>query len=244
MDIKTICLQESPKAELTCFLHQKSAQTPNCDCLPAVLVLPGGGYSFCSHREGEPIALAYLAKGFQAYILEYPVGEKSTFDATFKIAQEALSLIQTNAEEWRTNKEKIAVIGFSAGGHLAAMLSNRASVPPAAQILGYPCILSQKKPVLAFPVPSAEKEVHADTPPAFLFATADDPLVSIEHTLAYMAALQEKSVPFEAHIYQSGAHGLSLAIPYIAKDEPKLINEAFSGWFDLSVKWLENLFNI
>ena len=87
---------------------------------PAIVVCPGGGYMYCSNREGEPIALAYAARGFHAFVLRYSVGWDA---ADFKPLEEvswAIGYLRENAEEWNVDTDKISVMGFSAGGHLAA----------------------------------------------------------------------------------------------------------------------------
>src|SRR5699024_8142662 len=102
---------------------------------------PGGGYSFCSEREGEPIALNFLAQGYHTGVLRYHVGDKRSFEKSLEDAQKALLKIQDLATIWKIDENKIAVIGFSAGGHLAAALSNLSPVKPNLCILGYPAIL-------------------------------------------------------------------------------------------------------
>ena len=105
---------------------------------PAVLVCPGGGYAFCSNREAEPIAMHFLAMGYNAFILRYSLNENSMFPQPLDDANEAMQVIIDNADEWLVDINKIAVCGFSAGGHLAAALGTMGKIRPAAMILGYP----------------------------------------------------------------------------------------------------------
>lgn len=224
---------------LTAYLLDQSPEFNNIDTRPAVLIFPGGGYYVTSDREAEPIAMAYLAEGFNAFILRYTVGHNSSFEAALSDAEKAIELIRSNAKEWNINQEKIAVIGFSAGGHLAAALGTMGNSRPNALILGYPCILSDLG--LAFPVPSVEKEVNELTPSTFLFSTYEDEVVPIQHTLSFMQALNEKNIPFESHIFQKGRHGLSLAKSLSSSGLKHFVEEDFAQWFDLSISWLHKV---
>ncbi|MFZ4453854.1 alpha/beta hydrolase [Salibacterium aidingense] len=138
------------------------------------------------------------------------------------------------------NKDKIAVAGFSAGGHLAAALGTMGAIRPNALILGYPCILSGIS--LAFSIPSVDNEVDDQTPPTFLFTSFEDARVPVKHSLRFMEALHQNNIPFESHIFQSGRHGLSLAKPLTSSGMKQLIDSDFSKWFDLTVSWLHRLF--
>ncbi len=104
---------------------------------PAVLVLPGGGYQYCSEREADPVALSYLKAGFQAFILRYSVGEDAVWPNPLDDYEQAMGLIRERAEEWNLYQDKIAVVGFSAGGHLAAAAAVMGVNRPNAAVLGY-----------------------------------------------------------------------------------------------------------
>lgn len=225
-------------ATLTCYRNEASAEVP-LQARPAVLIFPGGGYSYCSAREGEPVALAFLAEGYQAFVLTYTTGEATSMELVLGEAEAALECILENAASWQLDRARVAVVGFSAGGHLAAMLSVSGRLRPAAQILGYPHILCGEG--LLFPVPGADMLVDADTPPAFVFATSEDIRVPVAHSLRYADALNRHGIPFELHIYQKGRHGLALAKTATGADNATLINAAVEQWFGRSVAWLKNL---
>ena len=227
------------KSILTSYLLNNSPEFKNITTRPAVLIFPGGGYHFVSDREAEPVAMSFLAEGYNAFVLRYSVGEGEEFSSAFREAEEAIALIYQNANEWNVDKDKIAVIGFSAGGHLAASLATMGNIRPDALILGYPCILSSIEEVLAFPIPSVEAEVDASTPQTFLFSTFEDELVPVEHTLQFMQALNDYQIPFESHIFQHGKHGLSLAKSHLSAGIEENVNEDVAKWFDLSVNWLK-----
>lgn len=240
MKIERVNINNKEDVTLTAYLLDGSTEFSNITSRPAVLIFPGGGYYVTSDREAEPIAMAYLAEGYHACILRYSVGKESSFQQAFNDAEEAMALIHKNAEEWNIDQNKIATIGFSAGGHLAASLGAMGDVRPNALLLGYPCILSD--PGLAFKIPSVDEEVDHLTPPTFLFTTFEDKIVPVHHTLKFMQALNKHEIPFESHVFQIGVHGLSLAKPLTSNGSQALVDKDFSQWFDLSISWLRQLF--
>lgn len=239
----------SPDTWLDTYLLDASPELPQAQTRPAVLVLPGGGYYFCSAREAEPVAMAFAAQGYHTFVLQYSLGKGASFARALFDAETALAMIRENAAAWGVRPRQVAAIGFSAGGHLAAALGvsrgpERLDGPedqrPDALILGYPCILETR---LAFPAPDLAERVDARTPPTFLFSTSADGLVPIRHSLAFLDALDAASVPFEAHIYAGGDHGYSLASPAVyAKAEDVARNAACAQWLPQCFAWLGNLF--
>ena len=241
--MKTMTLNlTQEQVTLTCYLLESTSQMSNTLVRPAVLVFPGGGYYFCSDREAEPIAMAFLAEGYHAFILRYSVGKAAEFPNPLRDAEEALERIRANASEWAVDPAKIAVCGFSAGGHLAAALGTMGQVRPDALILAYPCILDSISPLLAVPVPSLDEQVNGRTPPAFIFSTTADEVVPVEHSLHFANALNRHHIPFELHIFQNGAHGLALAKPVTSNGLRKMVDVNAAIWMDLCLAWLENLF--
>ncbi len=206
--------------------------------------MPGGAYAFCSDREAEPVALSFLAKGYAAFVLRYTVGRDKGYDFSVPMsdANEAMKIIRENAEEWGIDKEKIAAIGFSAGGHLCAALSTMGEIRPDASILVYPCILDEISRILAFDVPSLEKEVDDKTPPAFIVSACEDTCVPIANSLAYACALEKAKIPFEIHIYEKGYHGFSLADTTVYSKAEAEYCAHIKGWFDLCITWLNKRF--
>lgn len=224
----------------------------------AVLVCPGGGYVGRAQHEGQPIAACYNAAGFHAFVLQYRVAPNH-HPAPLLDVSRALRLVRYNAAAWRVDPDHIAVCGFSAGGHLTASLGvhyglnllnvgdglDAVSCRPDALVLGYPVISSAsfahvgsfKNLLGAEPDPellalmSLENQVTAETPPAFLWHTAEDGGVPVENSLAFAGALSEADVPFELHVYPKGRHGLGLA-----KEDPHV-----ATWMDLSIGWLRQM---
>ncbi len=221
-------------ARLTGYIQEPKEELIESSARPAVLIFPGGGYEFVSNPENEPVALSYSAKGFQAFVLQYSVKEKAVFPAPQKEAFEAIAYIRTHAEELYINPDKVAVVGFSAGGHLAAStavhwkdetvnpVTNKEQAKPNAQVLVYPCITAGEYAYehlncvhgkgTQYPEKlSLENYVSCDTPPAFICHTAADTCVPAINSLLYAAALAKSGVSYELHIYKDGPHGMSLA---------------------------------
>jgi acetyl esterase/lipase len=242
MKIETIALTSNPGVTLTAYLLDYYEVMSNTKLRPSVVVLPGGGYQIWSEREAEPVAMAFLAEGYQAFILRYSLNENANFPRPLNDAEEALRILHSRANDWGLDLQKIAVCGFSAGGHLAAALGTMGSIRPNALILAYPAILDSISELLPAPVPSIERYVDGATPPAFIFATAQDELVPVNHSLQFAVALDRAGVPFELHIFQRGLHGLSLSKPLTSAGLLAQADPHAAKWLDLCLAWLRNLF--
>lgn len=242
MKTEVIQLKTDEKVTLSTYLLDPSDEMANAKVRPAVMIFPGGGYRILSDREAEPIAMMFLSQGYHAFVLRYSIRENATFPKPLRDAEEALELVRTHAVEWYIDPDRIAVCGFSAGGHLAAALGTMGRIRPNALILGYPAILERTSSNVTSGVPSLEKQVDKNTPPSFIFSTANDSLVPVENSLKFAAALDLAKVPFELHIFQDGTHGLSLAKPHTSNGISKLVNPAMATWMELCLSWLEKLF--
>ncbi|HEY8463173.1 MAG TPA: alpha/beta hydrolase [Bacillota bacterium] len=235
---------------------------------PAVLICPGGGYSRVSPREAEPVALQYNAAGLHAFVLDYSVAPRK-HPLPLRDVARAICLIRENAAAWQVNPEKIAVCGFSAGGHLAASLGVHWEHPclkgvagitstltrPNALILGYPVIsfgpfrnqesfinlLGDQAPDSLLREFSLELQVKEETPPVFLWHSYVDQVVPVENTLLFANALRQKGIPFELHIFPDGPHGLSLATAETA-DQKRGVYPHVARWMQLCIEWLRETF--
>ncbi|MBQ9557923.1 MAG: alpha/beta hydrolase [Clostridia bacterium] len=250
-----------------CYVSEPTSDDPLLR--PAVVILPGGGYWFCSPRESEPIALAFAAKGYAAFVLNYSI-ETGEFPAQLLEAAWTVDFVRRNAEKWRIIPNRIAVCGFSAGGHLAASVGTMWNAPevrdvlgfrngegrPDAMILAYPVIstgefiewgsimnLTQRKaetdPALMARL-SLENAVDDATPPAFIWHTADDTCVKVENSLLFASALSKQKIPFELHILPKGEHGLSLCDPSVDVPRERAIPWV-TGWVESASVWLDRL---
>lgn len=236
---------------------------------PAVVIVPGGGYTHVSYREGERVALNFSTAGFHTFILNYAINPHRHPLPLMNIAK-ALEIIRENATEWGVASDKIAVCGFSAGGHLCASIStlwndkeifgndekNNRLHRPDASILCYPVIscddyahkgsfialTGQNEKTPLWDKLSLEKRVDKDTPPAFIWHTGDDNGVPAENSLLYTMALRKNKVPVELHIYQDGSHGMS-----VVSDEVFWKVDKFTRtypWTKQAIEWLYLRFGI
>ena len=233
---------------------------------PCMLICPGGGYGMCSEREAEPIALHLLPEGFNVFILTYSV-EPNRFPSQIREVAAAVELIYANADEWNCDTSKIAIMGFSAGGHLAAHYSTMFDCKEVREV--FPESKSVNASVLCYPVitadfnkahqgsflnlighaPDAEEEnyfscernVRPVTPPAFIWHTAEDGCVPVENSLLYATALAENKVPVELHIYPFGGHGLSTCDKHTCDNVTEIMTYN-SAWLDSMKKWLQIIF--
>lgn len=229
-----------------------------------VIVFPGGGYMVNAESEGEPVALAFLGAGVQAFVLNYSV-VPAVWPQAFLEAAAAIAWVRANAKRYGIAPDKIAVCGFSAGGHLAGCAANlwdheeirtklglsNSEARPDAAILSYPVVLMKQEgenmcrdnlfpdtPLLS--ETSLETSVTDRNPPAFLWTTYTDATVPMEHTMAYAGALREKNVPFELHVFGKGPHAMGLATCESAWQEDHTDVQA-SAWHSLCVNWLKGL---
>lgn len=206
---------------------------------PAVIVLPGGGYSMCSDREADPVALAFSNAGFQTFILRYTLKNKGGWPLPLSDYEDAVNCINKRADEWHVDISRIAVAGFSAGGHLAACAATMSKHRPAAIILGYPAILRDILDVCQPNLPNPIEHIDELTPPCFLFATRDDNVVPIKNSLAFMNALEAHGIYFESHIYSYGMHGSSTGDKCINNNADCC--KHISDWVKDSIDFLSNV---
>ncbi len=239
------------------------------DKRPCMVVCPGGGYAFCSQREAEPIALNFLPYGFNCFVLTYSCAPHKFPSQLLEVAA-VMDLIHNNADKWNCDTSKVAIIGFSAGGHLACHYSNcydckevreyfPNSYPVSASVLAYPVISAEpdfghigsfnnllgktditKEDIEKF---SLEKRVNEHTPPAFIWHTAEDTCVPVRNSLEYAKALSKYNILYELHIYPFGWHGLSTADAQTnGKLEEKL--KIVHSWISEANSWLKIIFDL
>ena len=223
----------------------------------AVIVFPGGGYSHLADHEGRPVAEWLNTLGVTAFVLKYRYGPRYHHPSPLLDAARAMRLVRSRATEWHLDPNRIGVLGFSAGGHLASTIGThfdsgkadatdgieRVSSRPDLMILIYPVITMREfthagsKKMLLGDNPSEDlikllsndEQVTKETPPAFLVHTADDPGVPVENSLRLGAALRKARVPVEIHVYEHGPHGFGLG----GKDP------ILSTWPQWCAEWLK-----
>ncbi len=240
MRVETITLNETRNVTLTAYIQETGGEFRYVTKRPAVLVLPGGGYEYCSEREADPVALPYLKAGYQAFILRYSVKADAVWPNPLSDYEQAMEMIRGKAEEWKLYPDKIAVIGFSAGGHLAAAAATMAKNRPNAAILGY-AVAGNDVKCCNQSAPDTIPEVDKDTCPCFLFATRTDNVVPIMNSIGFMEALAKADISFESHIYSYGPHGFSTGDPSIQTKDTQM-SERVPHWVEDSIGWLKEVF--
>jgi len=235
---------------------------------PMVIVVPGGGYAYCSNREAEAIALKFLAEGMHAAVLRYSCAPSRYPVAALELAW-SIQYCRKHAQEWHADPHALSVCGFSAGAHLAGTLGTLWREPlfslaleegvswkPDTQLLCYPVLTlgehahegsrynllgepdDPKNQLSLTEALSLETRVTPETPPTFLWHTGEDGAVPVENSLMYAAALRKNGVPFELHIFERGGHGLSTCQEITARG-PEQIQPDDTAWLPLAIRFLQ-----
>lgn len=235
---------------------------------PAVLIVPGGAYQHYGIGEQECVAMQFAGAGYHSFILRYSIAPNRYPQPLLDLSR-ALCIIREHAEEWSVDPDKIAVLGFSAGGHLTALFGTQWNcdflrIPgmksldnrPNAMVLCYPVItsdeqhthlLSMQNLLGEHPTAELKKNVSPEllvsqaTPPAFIWHTVSDPHVPVENSLLMASALQKEHIPFEMHLYPDGPHGMSIANEDGAGSDA---DAHVASWVPLCLDWLKMQFGV
>lgn len=238
MQMEVIKLNQDRNVTLTAYTMPVGGRFSYIEKRPAVLVLPGGGYQYCSVREADPVAFAYLKAGYQTFVLNYSVGEYALWPNPLEDVEQALALIR-GREDWNVYPDRVAVVGFSAGGHLAAAAATMARVRPNAAILGY-AVTGTDVTGCNLTAPDTVRAVDRDTPPCFVFATCSDDVVPVQNSVDFCRALADAKISFESHIYAYGPHGFSTADSSVHERNVPLCNRA-GNWVEDSIGFLRDV---
>ncbi len=267
MNIKRVFLCEGNKdVFLDCYISDKIEGFTR----KSILVIPGGGYGcVCSEREGEPIALAFIPYGFNAFVLHYSVNRSKKFPAQLIEASLAIKYIKDNSEEFGIEKD-VFVTGFSAGGHLTASLGVMWKIKEVQEAIDAPYGYTKPKGIMPiYPVISGidsphfgsfqnmlctdeptkeelencsiERFVDEDSSPAYIVHTSNDQDVNVKNSLALAKAYADKNLQFELHIYPDAPHGVALGNAITKCGVEKYENKAIAKWVENAVFWAENL---
>ena len=234
---------------------------------PCLVVCPGGAYAAVSQRESEPIGLHFLPEGYNVFLLTYSVAP-NRFPTQLREVAAVMELIHRNADNWNCDTDRVAIIGFSAGGHLSAHYSTSYNCPEVrevfpnshpvqASILCYPVITADPKyahvgsiinlsghdPLTAEDLEkyACEKLVSDQIPPAFLWHTAADNGVPVMNSLLYAGALAAHNIPCELHVYPFGGHGLATVDEHTNNGLDEKTAHA-ADWLPAVKKWLKLIF--
>jgi acetyl esterase/lipase len=245
-DIVRIGKVQVPQIEV--YLPNKKGATGQ-----AVIICPGGGYSILAYDwEGTDIAKLFNAHGIAAFVLKYRLPDSLSSTAPDQVplldAKQAMRIVRSRADEWNINPDKIGIMDFSAGGHLASTLSTHfeETTKPNFSILIYP-VISMDKNIAhmgsrnnligkhpsdeMIKLYSNELQITPKTPPTFIVHATDDNGVPVENSLYYYQGLKKNGVPAEMHIYPTGGHGFGLALG----------KGALASWPSLMIAWLKEL---
>ena len=236
----------------------------------AILVIPGGGYSgVCSDREGEPIGMAFMPYGYNAFVLHYSVKEKP-FPHHLIQSSRAIKHIRENAEEYNIDPEKVFAVGFSAGGHLAGSLGTMwhkdeiyeaVDMPygynkPNGVMLIYPVItglgrthkgsfinllMTENPTEEQLKAVSIENNVDEKSSPMYIIHTSNDDAVNVRNSLVLAEALAKQDIKFELHIYPDAPHGVALGNKITSGGWDKYENNAISKWVENAAIWADGL---
>lgn len=258
--------ENDPDVVLETFAHVDPLM-PKRD---AILVLPGGAYChLASFREGECVACAFASRGVNAFVLSYRLGPKNNYPCQLIDAVRAMVYIKENAEKYGIDAERVFAVGFSAGGHLLGTLATKymigeelLSLPkdsarPAGTIYSYPVISAYAPHVGSFEnllgkpfseLTKEEKDFHSvdlnvteNTPPAFIWHTAEDNAVPPEGALSLAAAYVSKKVKVEMHLYPYGPHGIALATPHTSNGNVGFVQPRAEEWVDKAVSFMKTV---
>ena len=226
----------------------------------AVVIAPGGGYqNLAMEHEGRQFAYWFNAMGVTAFVLKYRLGPRYHHPIELGDAQRAVRTVRARAAEFNVVSDRIGMMGFSAGGHLTSTAGThfdngkadasdpieRVSSRPDFLILGYPVISfdaaithagSLRNLLGENPDPklvedlSNDLRVTSQTPPTFIFHTTNDNAVPVENSVRFYLALRKAKVPVEMHVFESGPHGVGMA----------LNDQSLSQWPQLLMTWLRS----
>lgn len=257
-------------AILECYCRSKLSDSPD-DKFPAMVVCPGGAYWMTAPHEGEPVALAMLSAGIQGFVLWYTVPDACWPQYHLELAA-AIAWIRKNASRLGVDENAISVMGFSAGCHLAGSYSvnwsdpifsgtlgvSKEDVRPNGMVLCYGVLVSDgefahkgsfdnlfkgtETPELLKKV-SVVDNITDETPPAFIWHTADDSGVSVGNSLAVADAMRAAKRPFELHVYPHGNHGLSIGNWLIQHPDNRANgNKTVAKWVGDCTDWVLRTF--
>ena len=239
MIMETLQLNPERGVTLTAYLQSVGGEFGNIPKRPAVLILPGGAYMLCSDREADPVAMPYLKAGYQVFILRYSVGKNAVWPNPLEDYEQAMTLLRSR-EDWNLLPDKIAVVGFSAGGHLAGAAATMAKNRPNAAILGYPAVGAGTIQLCLPSAPDVPSAVDRNTCPCFVFGTRDDTIVAVKNLLDFTVALDRHGISFESHIYAYGPHGYSTGDSSVVAPNTQLCDRA-PRWAEDSIAWLRDM---
>jgi acetyl esterase/lipase len=257
------------KTQVTLYIPDVWKEVDEGQTFPCIVICPGGSYWWCSEREAEPVALRMLGNGIAAAVVNYAC-QYQHYPLQLLEILAAITYIRRNSKSLHIDPEKIAVMGFSAGGHAACTAGlfwqeklaedtlgiAHGEDKPNGMILCYPvitsgefthegsmkCLLGDDPNAELVAKMSLENQVTENAPKAFIWHTSEDGLVPVENSLLIATALHKKGIDVEMHIYPRGGHGLSLCDETVTKRDG--LDDAAkycSDWVPHCIKWIKEI---
>jgi acetyl esterase/lipase len=261
--------EQKEKTPLTLYIPDVWGEINTEVMYPCAVICPGGGYWWTSEREAEPVALRLAGNGIAAAVVNYTCGGVHYPVQLMQILA-SVAYIRMNSKRLSIDPDRIAVMGFSAGGHAACSAGlfwqesewaerlgvDTPTVKPNGMVLCYPvitsgeyahkdsfkCLLGDDPDPVLYEKMSLEKQVTENAPKAFIWHTAEDGLVPVQSSLLISSALSEKNIPVELHIYPIGHHGMSLCDETVNKPEDVTAGAKYCAeWVGHAVKWIKEI---
>lgn len=239
------------KINKTATLNKYILENYNNKAKPAIIILAGGAYLYVSKRERYPSALMFLNAGINSFTLDYTTYDKNpntNLELMVNEVKQSYDYIIKNSKKFNIDINKIYLIGYSAGGHLALEFVNRYPNLINKLILSYPALEINK---IANPKTKEEKfinnifsynpinNINKKHPHVFIWHTTEDELVPIKSSINYISKLNQLNIGFEAHFYEKGIHGYSVATDLVKKDNLNKIPNQVSTWTNMCINWLK-----
>lgn len=269
----------SSDATLDCYVQKQSNELRRNryqwqpKSRPAILIIPGGGYLNIADSENEPLAITYLAAGYNAFVLNYSTGDKSEYPTPLIEASKAIIELRKNCIQYNIDPNKIVVCGLSAGAHLAGLLATQYFTPLLTDTLGVSSnILRPDALIFAYPLfdlklyndgveekgkifgkmlwdekanVNSLDNIHEEMPPVFIWHTRDDPIVPSNQSLMLATKLAQFGIPYELHMFNIGDHGLSTCngLSLYGKIGLRDYPVNVDKWVEMSINWVNSLFD-
>lgn len=235
MDIRNVKLSE-PFSSID--IYHSNTDEP----LPGVVIVPGGSYNKIMERDSERVAVTMATHAFQAFVIRYPVVEHKDYQAAKRALAQAFDYLVDHATALDLELQRLGVLGFSAGGQLAAAYSNQLATRAKFVGLGYPVIQPTIDQRMGVQTEDVAKLVTAQTPPTFIWGSIKDDLTPyLEHVAHYANALARHGVLFELHEFSTGGHGIALANHYTGIVNYNRQDQHMAKWFPLFLEWFQEL---
>ncbi len=234
MNFQNVDLDKQKKTSLDIY------QSNTDRLLPGIVIIAGGSYKKFAERDSERVALTFATHAFQSFVVRYPVEELKNYQDAKVSIEQSFDYIVSHAKDLGVDTEKLGIIGFSAGGQLAAAYADKNDTKAKFAILGYPVTTQSLDKQMGVVTEDVTKLVTSKTPKTFIFGSINDQMTPFaENILPYVQALAKNNVKFELHEFSTGNHGISLANTYTRIVNKDRADKYFAKWFPLALDWLD-----